>query len=479
MNEPRDGVETRMPMPMPRGSALSVEQLQVSHAADHSADHSADADPLRAASLLIVGVNYAPEAIGVAPRTTSMARNLAATAERVTVLTGVPHHPVGFLPLIYRGLRRSYGQEAGVHLVRHRHHVPSGQSILGQRLGDLVGQVRYETSFLRAVLRTPIPTAPHLVIGVTPSVGGAYAAGRIAHRFGVPLLIVVQDLVAAHPHTGGPVRATLARYEGLALRRATRVVIVSEELRAGVLAHGVAANRIDVLANWSLKAPLSLGQAAARARLGWPTEGFVVVHTGNMGSSQDAPTLVGAARRIAGRGEDVQFVLVGEGSQRKAQQLAARDLPGVRFLDPVTARDYPVLLAAADVLLLNERPGRPDRTLVSKLHSYVMAGRPIIAAINPEGDADRALRVVASAAVTVLPGDDQALATVVARLRDAPQERERMSAAARKYAETAQPGTAAAQKLRDVVRATLVSLPRQPGQPSQPGHPRSSAQSRR
>lgn len=428
---------------------------------------SAEVDPLRTATVLIVGASYAPQQTGFAPHTTAMARDLSTIAERVVVFTGASRSARSPFPRIPGQTRRTFEQDRGVHLVRHQHHVPS-------RPGGLSG-ARFERSFLRAVLATPLRNAPDLVIGVLPSVGGAVAAARVARRFGVPLLLVVQDLVAATTGEGGLVDAAVARRQTEALRQATRVILVGSGLRAAVMALGVERARIDVLADWTRALPKEQEPAAARARIGVTADELLVVYIGNIGFDQDVPILLRAARRIAGRsadrvadggvtadsevviGKGLRLLLVGEGRQRQALQAAAADLPGVRFVDPVTASEYPVLLAAADVLVVTELPGVPDRTLPSRLESYLRAGRPVIAAINPHGDADRVLRTVPGAAVIVPAGDSGALVAVLIRLRDDERERARLMDAARGYADAAIRASGAVRGFRDVVRTVMTS----------------------
>jgi glycosyltransferase involved in cell wall biosynthesis len=422
-------------------------------------------DPLRSASVLIVGVHYAPETLGIGPQTTAMARDLARIARRVTVFTGVPHQPPGLLPRAYGRDRRARELDAGVHLVRHRHHCPRSGGT-GSSWLDLPGRIRYEAGFARAVLATEVMQAPDVVIGVTPSIGGAVAAARLADRFGAPLLLVVQDLIGGRNARGGPVLTELVRRQAETLRRAGGVVVVRDELRAGVLALGIEPARIAMIPGGADPAGSpDGGRAATRARLGIPDGALAVVRSGNIGFGQDVPTVVRAARRIAGRGPEIHFRLIGDGSQRRVLESAAADLPAVRFGDPVTAEQYPGLLAAADVLLLTERPGHPDRALSSKLYSYLAAGRPVVAAVNPGLLTDQVLATVADAVVPVLPGDAQALATVLTRLRDHPAERERMAAAALGYA-AALPGATGAgaagtrtsqagEALRDRVRSLL------------------------
>lgn len=421
------------------------------------------ADPLRAATLLAVAVGYAPETTGAAPHVTAMARDLATLAERVLVLTGVPPRPGDLLRRLRPAARRTFEHDRGVHLVRHRHHPPL---LAGTSMASAVA----ERAFLRSVLATPVRNPPDLVVGFLPTAAAGIAAARQAQRFGVPLILVVQELTPVGSPSL-PAGSAMARARLEALRQASRVVVVSSRLRATVVAQGIAQDRVELLADWSPGRRDELTPAVARSRLGLAPDGFVAVHVGNVGPGQDVATLVAAARELARATVPVRVLVVGEGSHRPALERASADLPLVQFADPVTAGRYPALLGAADVLVALEPPGVPDRTLPSRIRSFVRAGRPVVAALNPGGPADRALRAVPGVALIVAPGDPVALAAALARLRDDVDERLGMAAVARKYAEAAAgrdaPGEAggggpvaedaprATERLRAVVRAVL------------------------
>jgi colanic acid biosynthesis glycosyl transferase WcaI len=459
---------------------------------------SAQADPLHAAGILLIGESYAPEPGGAAEMATLLARDLAATAERVVMFTGTPSEPGAGAPRWWPRPRRTFDHDCGVHLVRHRHRPRAGQSRLALTWS--------ERAFLRDVLATPVRNPPDLVIGLLPSAGAAMAAARVARRFGVPLLLVVQDLEHDHrsPGDAEPADTALARGRLDALRQAVTVVVPSRRLRAAVVSLGVEPGRVELVEDWSPPPAPAPEPAVARARLGLPPDGFVVVHTGNIGPEQDVPALVEAARMIAGSSPSstaTRFLVVGEGSHRAPLESAAADRPEVRFLDPVTAGRYPALLAAADVLVVLERPGYPDRTLLGRVRSSIRAGRPIVAAVDPDGEAAAALAAVPAAALVVPAGDPRALASALVHLRDDPEVTDRMSAAARAYAAAAQgrrretvgpsaagrsgPGSSAAgrsgsgssasgpsasgpgaagslSRLRDIVRAALTGTPRRP-----------------
>ena len=93
------------------------------------------------------------------------------------------------------------------------------------------------------------------------------------------------------------------------------------------------------------------------------------------------------------------------------------------------------LLAAADVLLLSERPSQIDMSLPSKLTAYYAAGRPIVAAVGLErrfGGGGRAVRGRAGGPRRAAG----ALLEALARLRDDPTLAAALAAAGPAYAET-------------------------------------------
>jgi glycosyltransferase involved in cell wall biosynthesis len=94
---------------------------------------------------------------------------------------------------------------------------------------------------------------------------------------------------------------------------------------------------------------------------------------------------------------------------------------------------YESMLRAADVLLLNQRASVKDMALPGKLTSYFASGRPVIAAIAVDSDADREIRK-SHAGITVPPDDPAALASAILRLRDDPASGDRLGLVGMEYA---------------------------------------------
>jgi glycosyltransferase involved in cell wall biosynthesis len=151
-----------------------------------------------------------------------------------------------------------------------------------------------------------------------------------------------------------------------------------------------------------------------------------------MGLKQDLDNVVEAARLTRDR-SDLRWVLMGDGSQRERLESLGRDLPNLEFLPLCPPADYPAMLAAADVLLLNERAGVLDMSLPSKLTSYFCSGRPVAAAVHAGGASWREL-ARAGAPDPAPASEPAALVALVSRLAGAPQLREQYGAAALAYA---------------------------------------------
>jgi len=124
------------------------------------------------------------------------------------------------------------------------------------------------------------------------------------------------------------------------------------------------------------------------------------MHAGNMGLKQGLENIVKAGRLAAKDEKTMRFVLMGDGSQRKQLERLALGAANIEFLPPAPSDTYSDLLAAADILLINEAETVFDMSLPSKLTSYLMAGRPVVAAVSPLGGT--ALEVERSGAGSVI-----------------------------------------------------------------------------
>ena len=108
---------------------------------------------------------------------------------------------------------------------------------------------------------------------------------------------------------------------------------------------------------------------------------------------------------------------MGDGNQRNSiARLAAKyALTNVRILPLQPAETFPSVLAAADILLINQRGSVDDMSLPSKLTSYFASGRPVVAAAAAHSETAREL-AWSSGGLVVRPDDPAELLDALVRV---------------------------------------------------------------
>ncbi|MFD3417844.1 glycosyltransferase [Streptomyces decoyicus] len=379
----------------------------------------------------MVSTNYAPEHTGIGPYSTQIAEHLAATGADTHVLAGMPHYPAWRVADGYRGRWRIRERRGGVTVHRRRHTVPPRQTALRRAL--------FEASILAHGAVAPPRIRPDVVLTQMPSLAGGVLGGRLARQAGVPHVVVVQDLMGAAAEQsgiqgGGRAAALAGAVEARVLRGAAVVGVVHESFVDRVTAMGVPRARVHVVPNWTHVEGPSGDREETRARLGWSEKDTVLLHAGNMGLKQGLEVLVEAARLADQEAAPVRIVLMGDGNQRAHLQRLAEGVSSLSFLPPADAQEFPDVLAAADVLAVTQKASVLDMSLPSKLTSYFMTGRPVIASVAAEGGT--AQEVLRSGAGSVIaPEDPKALLAEVRALADDPERASRLGARGPQYVE--------------------------------------------
>ncbi len=333
----------------------------------------------------MIGANYSPEPTGNAPYTSSLSRALKQRGIGVRVITTFPHYPEWRIREGYGGSSRRELVD-GVDVLRLRHYVPSSPSPVRRLLAELSFGVR------SAATRWP---QADVVLLVSPSLFAAAVAmsrvqiGRAFRgRSGRGVVLWTQDLYSLGVTETGTASGRLARavhqVESWVVRKADGVVAIhdrfAEHLRSAL---GAVPDRVTTVRNWThLRSRPAPDVAATRRSLGWADGETIVLHAGNQGAKQGLENVVEAARRVDARGERVRFVLLGDGSRRRALEESARGVRAIQFVDPLDDEQFPAALAAADILLVNELAGLAEMSVPSKLTSYFDAARPVLAATS-------------------------------------------------------------------------------------------------
>jgi colanic acid biosynthesis glycosyl transferase WcaI len=392
-------------------------------------------------SVLIWSPNYAPEPTGIPPLVTDAAEWLIVRGHSVDVVTAVPNYPERRIHPDYEGVifRSETLNEVRVH--RSWLRARPERSFVDKALYELTVSTFALPNAARLARRADV------IVCVVPTLLAAAYAAVLARSFRKKLVLWVQDLVLSAAVSvgvgtnGSRVLSAARGLERAAVRAADAVVVCSSGFRDYLIAGGADQSRIQTIYNWA-----DVDRIVPRARnVNCGPVRFL--YAGNLGYTQGFETLIDAARI---GGDAVTVEIVGAGNASETVQRLSRGLPNVHVRPPVDRRDYPDLLASADVQLVLQRRVSAGANLPSKIATAMASGRPVLASIDPDTPAADVLRA-SSGAIIVEPESPPSLATEMARLAADRELRARLGANARVYAERKLAKQPALQRLEAVI----------------------------
>lgn len=388
----------------------------------------------RKLKILVLGLNYAPEMVGIAVYTSGMCEALAARGHDVAVVAGKPYYPQWSVPAAYAGGWMRRGRENGVDVTRVAHYVPPKPS--GAR--RILHHASFALSSLLPALSRARSMKPDIVFTVAPSLIAAPVARLAAAICGARTWLHIQDFEVEAAFATGLVdgkgrAARLARwFEGAVLGGFDKVSTISPAMCRKCVDKGVAADRVVEFRNWADVDAIRPLAAPSPYRAEWDIRTpHVALYSGNIANKQGIEIVVEAARRLKPRG-DITFVVCGEGPNRANLEALAADLGNMIFRPLQPKERLGDLLGLASVHLLPQLAGAADLVLPSKLTNMLASGRPIVATAAP--GTGLALEVEGCGVLTP-PGDDGAFAEAIGRLLDDAAARAAFGARARERGE--------------------------------------------
>jgi hypothetical protein len=384
--------------------------------------------------ILIVTHYFPPETGAPQARLSGLAAAWASGGDDVTVLTGMPNHPTGVIPLEYRGAIRRRERRGGYRVLRTWLYATPNDGVARKTIGHL-------SFMVSAVLLGWRASGPADVVVVSSPTFFSVGAGWLLARLKRARLVVeVRDLWPAiftelGVLTNRRLIALLERLELAAYAAADTVIVVSDGFRANLIGRGVPAGKVHTIRNGVRSGefdPQARADPRLRARLGAGPGDCLVLYAGTHGISQGLTSVADAAARLAG--QPIRFAFVGEGAdkQRLRDRVAELGLRNVTLRPGIPHERVPALLAAADICLVPLRDVPLFSLFIpSKMFECLAAGRPVVGAVA--GEAAQILRE--AGAQVVPPADSTALAGAIEVLAADPVRRAAIGRQGRCYVE--------------------------------------------
>jgi len=368
-------------------------------------------------------------------RINDLAQGLRNRGHQVTVYTGKPNYPGGRFFPGYGLFERGNDAFGGVRVIRVPL-IPRGSGS-GFRLAlnylsfafcaSMMAPFRVYGDFDVILVYEPSPVTVGLPALVLKGIKG------------IPLLFWVQDLwpeslIAADAVRARWILAGIERLVRFIYRRCDRILVQSKAFAPEIQRYGIARERITFFPNSAeaIYQPLNV-EPDAPERTHLPP-GFRVMCAGNIGAAQDFGTILGAADRLRDQAE-IQWVIIGDGRSRSwvEAEIERRGLGrSVHLLGRHPVESMPRFFALADAMLVTlRRDPILAMTLPSRVQSYLACGRPIVAALDGEGE-----RIIREAGAGIVAGSgnpDRLAEAVLEIYRMSETDRRAMGERGRQY----------------------------------------------
>jgi colanic acid biosynthesis glycosyl transferase WcaI len=334
----------------------------------------------------------------------------------VTVVAGLPlaaEAPIEPLPW-YAPVRRE--RRNGVRILR-----AWGTALPTRKLtGRIANYLSYFSSASIAALRVG---RPDVIVTLTDPPIVALIAIAASRATNSRLVFLCQDVFPEVARLldnfqGGAIEKLLARIGRYTVKRADAIVALGDTMKRRLVeTKNAAPAKIRVIHNWADAEAITPGSKDnPLARELGLTGKFVVMHSGNVGLSQDVDGLLDVAEQLRDL-PDVVIAIVGEGARKAAliAQAERRGLANLRFFPYQPKRRLSESFAIADIFIVSLKRGLAGFIVPSKLYGILAAGRPFVAAVEADCEVAQIAREH-GCGVVVEPGNREAMAAAIRRL---------------------------------------------------------------
>ncbi len=335
--------------------------------------------------ILIYGLNFYPEMIGIGKYTGELAAWLVNQGNEVRVVTAPPYYPQWKVQTGYKSWRHQRESWMGVDVFRCPLWVPQKPSGIKRILHLLSFSI---SSFPTMV--SQIRWKPEIVLNIVPTLFSSGCSILTARISNAKSWLHIQDfeLDAANSlgmlQTGNFISRIASKWEKQLLSRFDIVSTISNRMISHLIAKGVAREKTVLFPNWiDTKTVFPINQAhnPYREELSITPNQIVVLYSGNMGNKQGLEIILEVAQEMLAD-VNVIFLLCGNGTARPELEKKARLLSNIHFLDLQPSEKLNQLLNSANIHLLPQQANAADLVMPSKLLGMLASGKPVIATAN-------------------------------------------------------------------------------------------------
>lgn len=381
--------------------------------------------------ILFLSHYFPPEVNAPATRTYEHCRRWVELGHEVTVVSCVPHHPMGEAYPGYRNKLIHTEYKDGIKAIKVLTYITANEGFLKRTLN-------YVFYMMMTIIIAPFLPKADIVISTSPQFFNGLAGYFVSRMKRCAWVLEIRDLWPESILAVGAIKneriiRALEAIERFAYRNADHIVPVTYAFERHILERGGRADRITVIRNGvDLKffEPAEKNHAFAK-QLG--VEGkFVAAYVGTHGMAHGLDLLIEAAQKLQYR-DDIVILLAGDGAERArlASEVERRGLKNIKLLGQLPKTEMPKLWTITDVSLVVLKKLDLFLTVIpSKIFESMAMRQPIILGVAGES---AELIQESGAGIVIEPENVEQLTDSLLRLADSKALRDEMGERGRKY----------------------------------------------
>ena len=340
--------------------------------------------------VIVVSCVFPPEPVVSAQTSIQIAQNLINKGHKVSVFASFPNRPGGSLFSGYK--KKLYSRERtpnGFELIRCFSTFSSNSSLISRFLENI--------SFgIVSGLAVLFSKRPDVVYSNTWPIFATGLLFLITRLRRIPMIVSIQDIYPESLIVQSRIGekswiARLLRWIDRYIANGCQVVIViSKHFEMIYCNHRkVPKEKVKYIPNWVDENTLEiLPRSNEIFKLhDVPDERFLLVYGGNVGVAAKVEVVIEAFRYLE-QFEKFYLLIAGEGNNLEScQKLAQKVNPvHIKFHNPWYEEETSTILGLADVLVLPTQGNQSLASVPSKLISYMLSARPVLAQVFPESE---------------------------------------------------------------------------------------------
>jgi glycosyltransferase involved in cell wall biosynthesis len=384
--------------------------------------------------ILFLSHYFPPEVNAPATRTYEHCRRWVELGHEVTVVSCVPHHPMGEAYPGYRNRLIQTEYKDGIKAIKVLTYITANEGFVKRTWN-------YVFYMIMAVLVAPFLGRADVVISTSPQFFNGLAGYFVSRMKRARWVLEIRDLWPESILAVGAVRnrhiiGALEAIERFVYRKSDHIVPVTYAFREHILARGGRSDAITVIRNGvDLKFFESRDPDRNYARQLGVDGRFVAAYVGTHGMAHGLDVLIEVAERLRDR-TDIVLLLAGDGAERARleQEVQRRGLTNIKLLGQLPKTDMPKLWSITDASLVVLKKLELFLTVIpSKLFESMAMRRPII--LGVAGESAELLRESGSG-FAVEPENVDQLVEAIVRLADSPELCRELGAKGRAHVES-------------------------------------------